>query len=249
RWIWELIQNAKDVNNNGKVRIAVELILGKDPSLIFKHNGRPFTADNIRFLIEQISTKDRKKDDEGKRKTTGKFGTGFLTTHLLSEKVLIDAVAKEPGLDHRKFQLELDRTGFDLEEITDSVRKSKKSVENLDNLPPFEYYNENEFNTTFEYRLDDALGIKIAKVGLTDLIKCLPYSLAFVEEIESVELQPAGFKYNLLNTQSFQNGIKIITIGQTKNGNSSSSQLALLSKGFTTVALPISLDQNNTLSI
>lgn len=34
-----------------------------------------------------ISTKDRTKEEDGKRKTTGKFGTGFLTTHLLSEIV------------------------------------------------------------------------------------------------------------------------------------------------------------------
>lgn len=55
----------------------------------------PFTADNIRFLIEQISTKSRNRS-ESKSKTTGKFGTGFLTTHLLSEIVTVKGVAKEP---------------------------------------------------------------------------------------------------------------------------------------------------------
>ncbi|MGB5931019.1 MAG: hypothetical protein WBH03_22750 [Cyclobacteriaceae bacterium] len=249
RWIWELIQNAKDVHNNGKVKIAVDLILGNDPKLIFKHNGRPFTADNIRFLIEQISTKDRKKDEEGKRKTTGKFGTGFLTTHLLSEKVKIDAVAKEHGLDHRKFQLELDRTGFDLDDITDSVRKSKKTVENLDDLPSFEDYDENELNTSFEYNLEDALCIKIAEIGLADLTKCMPYTLAFVEEIESVEIKSEGVKYGWLKTHSLTDDIKLITVNKTKNDQSLCSQLVLLSKGLTTIALPVSVDRNNTFSI
>src|SRR5690349_16387369 len=82
RWIWELIQNAKDVHHPGGVDILVQLV--KDLKVVFKHNGKPFSADNIRFLIEQISTKDRNKDEDGNRKTTGKFGTGFLTTHLLS---------------------------------------------------------------------------------------------------------------------------------------------------------------------
>src|SRR5690606_29513593 len=126
---------------------------GEDSYIAFKHNGKPFTADNIRFLIEQISSKDRDKNDEGKPKTTGKFGTGFLTTHLLSEKVLVKGVAKEPELDYRKFELELDRSGFHLDEITDSVKISKDSVQDLDDKPVFNDYQEGKFNTSFTYYL------------------------------------------------------------------------------------------------
>ena len=52
-------------------------IVGSKPHVTFKHNGQPFSAENIRFLIEQISSKDRKKDPTGRAQTTGKFGTGF----------------------------------------------------------------------------------------------------------------------------------------------------------------------------
>ena len=103
RWIWELIQNAKDVHNGSGVNIKIEY--DQTPGterIIFSHSGKPFTADNIRFLIEQVSSKDREKDVDGKRKATGKFGTGFLSTHLLSEKVKVKAIAKEPELDYRK---------------------------------------------------------------------------------------------------------------------------------------------------
>ena len=62
RWIWELIQNAKDVHNNDGVQIIIDYNMNGDNStLSFKHNGKPFSADNIRFLIEQISSKDRDK--------------------------------------------------------------------------------------------------------------------------------------------------------------------------------------------
>ena len=44
---------------------------------------------NIVFLIEQVSTKDEAK------RSTGKFGTGFLTTHLLSEIVTISGVLQD----------------------------------------------------------------------------------------------------------------------------------------------------------
>jgi hypothetical protein len=41
---------------------------GNNRHVTFKHNGQPFSAENIRFLIEQISSKDRKKDESGGRR-------------------------------------------------------------------------------------------------------------------------------------------------------------------------------------
>ena len=62
RWVWELIQNAKDVNIDGKIRVQIEADLdGPDAHVTFGHNGAPFSAENIRFLIEQVSSKDRKE--------------------------------------------------------------------------------------------------------------------------------------------------------------------------------------------
>jgi hypothetical protein len=49
RWVWELIQNAKDVNIEGKVRVRIEADLdGTDAHVTFKHNGGAFSAENIR---------------------------------------------------------------------------------------------------------------------------------------------------------------------------------------------------------
>lgn len=54
RWIWELIQNVTDVHLDKGAQIRIDY----QPEYVsFKHNGMPFTADNIRFLIEQISLK------------------------------------------------------------------------------------------------------------------------------------------------------------------------------------------------
>ena len=45
RWIWELIQNAKDVPNEfGRCRIRIEI---KDDKLIFAHNGDPFRVSDL----------------------------------------------------------------------------------------------------------------------------------------------------------------------------------------------------------
>ena len=98
RWVWELIQNAKDASIGGKVQVHIEADLeGPDAHVTFNHNGAAFTVENIRFLIEQISSKSRTKDSTGKPMTTGKFGTGFLTTHLLSPYVLVTASRSNRG--------------------------------------------------------------------------------------------------------------------------------------------------------
>jgi hypothetical protein len=57
RWVWELIQNAKDVSIDGKVRVRIDADLeDPDAHVTFKHNGSAFTTENIRLLIEQVSS-------------------------------------------------------------------------------------------------------------------------------------------------------------------------------------------------
>jgi len=47
RWIWELIQNAKDVvNSTGLVDIEINFS-EKNKTIEFSHNGRLFTTENI----------------------------------------------------------------------------------------------------------------------------------------------------------------------------------------------------------
>ena len=58
RWIWELIQNTKEVPNKfGKVEIKIELT---ENSLIFSHNGSYFTIDNILGILNKLVLKIQK---------------------------------------------------------------------------------------------------------------------------------------------------------------------------------------------
>lgn len=249
RWIWELIQNAKDVHQHDGVKIIIDYYKNSESSYIsFKHNGKPFTADNIRFLIEQISSKDRDKDTDGKPKTTGKFGTGFLTTHLLSEKVLVKGIAKEPELDYRKFELELDRSGFQLDEITNSVQISKDSVQDLDNRLIYKEYEEGKFNTSFNYYLTDEIGHSVAEKGLTDLEKCLPYTFVFVEELKKVKIKHSGLLFsNATEYTEIAPNIKTVDIcikdGSGENTRKSLT-FAILNKNLTTIAIPIKIEND-----
>lgn len=253
RWIWELIQNAKDVHQKDGIKIIIDYNKkGDDSYLIFKHSGKPFTADNIRFLIEQISTKDREKDSEGKQKTTGKFGTGFLTTHLLSEKVLVKGIAKEPELNFRRFELELDRSGFELNEITDSVQKSKDSVQDLDERPIYNKYQEGAFNTSFTYYLTDTLGLYVAEKGIDDLNNCLPYTFVFVDELTSVCLNHSGKSYeNVPDYEELASNIKVRCVFIKESVDSDSPKtitFAVLNKNLTSIVIPI-LKDDDTITI
>ena len=242
RWIWELIQNAKDVHLDKGVQIKIDY---QTQYVSFKHNGMPFTADNIRFLIEQISTKSRSKSEEGKSKTTGKFGTGFLTTHLLSETVTVKGVAKEPDLDYRKFELQLDRSGFELDDITEAVKKSKESVEGLDNVPIYSDYKEGDFNTEFIYPLQDKISINVAESGLNNLELCLPYTLLFVPDIENVDITSSSHFFTRnkevekINDEISLHTIKII---DTEWIEETIYSMVICSSGLTSITIPVQKD-------
>lgn len=241
RWVWELIQNAKDVNVGGKVRVHIEADLDDpDAHVTFTHNGGAFSAENIRFLIEQVSSKDRTKDRVGRPTTTGKFGTGFLTTHLLSENVLVNGVVKEQGLTPRQFELALDRSGGELEEIIAAVEAAKDSMQDLDDRPHYRGYVEGKFNTSFRYALTDKTGKKVASAGLRDLDICLPYTLAFAREIESVQ-----YPNHLVSLQDpddlmIDGEVQFLSVTDTNaEGNTQTHSIAVLSNDLTTIAIPV----------
>lgn len=243
RWVWELIQNAKDVNIDGKVRVLVEADLDdSDAHVTFKHNGDAFSAENIRFLIEQVSSKDRTSDSDGRPTTTGRFGTGFLTTHLLSERVLVRGVAAGKGYAPRKFRLTLDRSGADLQDIIDAVQSAKDSILDLDDQPEHTGYVPGKFNTAFRYELADKTGRKVASAGLSDLDVCLPYTLAFVREIESVEYLDRRLSLDDADDEMVDDEVYILSVTREDPegiAEAETSSLAVLSSGLTTIAIPV----------
>lgn len=82
RWLWELIQNARDFPDEARpMTICVSVLLEQ---ITFAHNGRDFTEDEILSLILHGSTK------QSNPAQLGKFGTGFLSTHLLSKQVRVE---------------------------------------------------------------------------------------------------------------------------------------------------------------
>lgn len=196
RWVWELCQNAKDVcNSSGKIKIKIRFDEERK-RIAFSHNGRTFNTNNIVYLIEQVSTKDRKISGTTERKS-GKFGTGFLTTHLLSNKVVVSGIMEDEGELKQRFNILLDRSGESKEEIIDSIRKSFEQLYSSQPITSDEGIDYNSYNTIFTYDLDES-GVKVAESGLKDLDISIPYVLSMIREIEEVKVEPYGDTYKYL---------------------------------------------------
>ena len=92
--MWELIQNAGDAAQGEEVEIFIHLKRdGEGWRLEFSHSGRPFNVLTLTSLVNQVSGKERGPREEG-RESTGRFGTGFMTTHCLLYTSLAES---EPG--------------------------------------------------------------------------------------------------------------------------------------------------------
>lgn len=190
RWIWELLQNAKDVPNKFN-RVSVKIELYPD-RLVFSHNGDHFSVNNLSGLIQQVSSKDSKNQEE----QTGKFGTGFITTHLLSRTINVRGVVLNPNTEKfQHFNVTLDRRAKSSEElvpvIADTIRFVEKLDENdLENFPIAENYenrSEEDFYTIFTYALSSD-SLSAAQIGLADLVNTLPLTMISLPKLKSIRI-------------------------------------------------------------
>ena len=189
RWIWELMQNAKDVPNiyNG---VTIEIIL-KEKEFIFSHNGNPFRVENITGLIQQVSS--GKPSDSTNKRITGKFGTGFISTHLLSDTVTVKGIVEQNGLLPKTFQFELNRKAEKSEDLITFISEELEKIEKIEDehiFPTRHNYHsqrrETDFDTVFIYPLENSESREAAMVGVEDLASTLPQTLFFVEELKKV---------------------------------------------------------------
>ena len=185
RWAWELLQNAKDsIAEDVDRTLSVQIKLKKN-SVEFRHSGSHFTEQDVRGLINQISSKEVEEGQEIKK--TGRFGTGFLTTHLLSREVKIKGILKAEDKNYYKFEFILDRQGNRITELITRIKKSwddfNASIEIIDND-----YDRSQFNTSFCYILKTEEQKKIAKIGVEEFSKLVPFVLTFTPKIKRIEI-------------------------------------------------------------
>ena len=116
RWILELLQNAKDTITNNPKRDSIKArILIDGDSVKFQHDGDPFTADARLGLLYKYS------EDKENAESTGRFGTGFLTTHCLSKIVTIESNMYGDENAIIGFSVTMYRDGFTEKELLEGL--------------------------------------------------------------------------------------------------------------------------------
>ena len=174
RWPFELLQNALDFGPRaGKASVSIRLSC--DQSIVsFEHDGVPFTSNDLAALLSGGSSKDFES-----KETTGRFGTGFLVTHVLAEQTSLQGLFETPD-GHERFRLTLDRGGDEeailenMDACTEAIRAAIP-LSDLDGIA----------SARFEYHLDDHSPLTL---GIDSLKSTLPYLYATRQILGHVEL-------------------------------------------------------------
>jgi hypothetical protein len=246
RWIWELLQNASDLGNNIKARFELNA-----DRLKFSHNGNPFSLDEAYNLIMPNSTKD--EETTNKKSVIGKFGTGFISTHILSRIIQIEGIIKDDKQLY-SFNFHLDRSkrndkDFLIQSIKESEAQYQGNLEEIDNLPI------NEIQTSFTYQIDKTYsslkGGEIVNAGINSLKELIPYVLSFRPQLAEIEVIDKRFiktelTYKRVELECDIQDLKIIkTISQKNGKHIEDSLIGVIIEHTTEIAFPIKkIDKN-----
>lgn len=257
RLIWELMQNAKDnaslCNIEGeKVDVIIQMT---ENNFVFSHNKGYFTNEHIRGLIRKYSSSDKDRDAEqiGQvHKTTGRFGTGFMTTHLLSEKVQIQSYYKNEDQTFNEFSFWLDRSGRGEKEIIQGINnafdEAEANIQKSDSIT----LNKNEFKTSFIYPLTEQK-IKLAYIALEEAEKGIGYTLIDIPEINTVTIDKeligeSIYEIKHIDTLSYK-GMFFFIYNLMINGAESQNYYLTLNDDELQVIIPISCQDGNYYSL
>lgn len=186
-WIWELIQNARDNRREGK-NVKIKVTFDESQNVLsFCHDGDYFNSESLIRLITQISSKIENNDN------IGRFGSGFISTHLLSKKIKLQGAYKKENGNLVKLDFELDRSawianGDPIEYVCGLKEQIKDGLQRVDVLEDLDEPLTTNGQTCFIYPLENDDGLDYARIGIEDLGKQLPLVLAFNPEIDSIEI-------------------------------------------------------------
>lgn len=186
RWVWELIQNAKDTIASDPTRNKINVRIEIEGDIVrFRHDGNPFTSDARFGLLYKYS------EDKENSESIGRFGTGFLTTHCLSKVVTI-----ESNMYSNDEKTEL--CGFSVTMYRDG-QIEKELLEGLDKMEESQKYYEDLFEwTTFTYHVSTDSGRRAIQLGIENFYKHITQTMLFCKELASIELNDNGKITNII---------------------------------------------------
>lgn len=242
RWIWELLQNARDTSTDSDTNLvaSIEYKRGEKDEhgeLIFHHNGPKFKEKQIAHLIYHGTTK--LEDEE----MIGQYGSGFLTTHLLSPIINVSGQLE----DGQFFQFCLKREVRSVEDLRNSMDQAWDDFNNSlsKELPSSSYK-----HTIFQYPIEGKAAVEAVDKGLAKLKKCAPFIVAFNKEFLRIDIQSIDENMSFEVTKRLPlepNRLRQVTVLEKENENQQNKVylLAATENEKTSVAIPLKPIDNN----
>ena len=228
RWIWELLQNARDasIEDDNSIIAAVKFWPGE---LTFSHSGSGFNQDQIGHLIYHGSTKVEEEE------TIGRYGSGFLTTHLLSSEIDISGQLD----DGRYFDFRLARKPDSVVALRESMNEA---WENFNPSTHPQVPMPSPFTTRFVYPIiDDDAADAVAK-GIETLKQCAPFVVVFNQEFSGIDIEipDETTRFKVFERKDSKTpGIQQITVVESRNGSHAKMQYLLAQGNKVSVAIPL----------
>ena len=152
----------------------------KPDRVVFRHDGVPFNYKNIAHLIYHGTTKYEPSDSGD---PIGQYGTGFLTTHLISRTVTVRGRLD----DGKLFDFVLDRRGDTADQLKNAMDESwDKFMASRTHAPM-----PRKADTEFEYPLADHSFGPVDK-DISNLIEHAAYLLAFNDRFKLLHIDRGG---------------------------------------------------------
>ena len=228
RWIWELLQNARDASPDDPTSLICSVRF-QQGEVLLEHNGRPFKMEEIARVIYHGSTK---AEDRSK---LGQYGSGLLTTHLLSHEIHVSGKLD----DGRGFNFPLRRVPTSIQTIDDCMkasagdfRASLSSADSID-LP-------HGFTTRFRYSVEGEAAARVVSQGISSLGVLAPFILVFNQEFSRISVDSLGenVRFEITERQPLRDyDIQAITVRRTSADNWVDSKYFLVKQGDTSIAV------------
>jgi hypothetical protein len=175
RWPFELLQNALDAGPRpGRETVDVSF-LQENGRFVFRHDGAFFRVQELAALLSGGSSKDYDASD-----TTGRFGTGFLVTHVLAPRVDLRGLLLVEDGAAEAFALSIDRRG-DEAAIGDNIQHCRGAVRDAIRVES----TEGIFSAELIYVDEDVASLAQGMEALRD---ALPYLFVTCPQLGQVQI-------------------------------------------------------------
>ena len=230
RWIWELLQNARDAAADEISHLVASVELDHD-KLAFQHNGRGFNMEEVAHLIYHGSTK---LEDAN---TLGRYGSGFLTTHLLSPEIDVSGQLN----DGRPFSFRLKREIVSAKALSESMDRAWNEFDAAAQVVA------DSFTTKFRYPIVEE-SVSAVEEGIGTLRQCAPFVVVFNDQFQRIDIKSPEktTTFEVVERVPLQDGLHAVTVGVRKQGSQRERKYLVAESVRVSVAVPVAPTEDGT---